>query len=103
MPPATLHTVPTALEDFPLKAENMKMRARLLFALKEHLERSGLSNDQAGQVLQLSQGRIADLMKGRVNLFSLDTLINLAALAGMQVELKVAPLGQVPQSSVTAG
>ena len=78
-----------AIEDNPIEAENMKLRSSLLMALKAHLERTGLSQSQAAKLFGVTQPRISDLMRGKINLFGLDALVNMAASAGMHVEMQV--------------
>lgn len=78
-----------ALEDTAAEAENMKLRASLMMALKEHLTRTGLSQAQAAKLFGVTQPRIPDLMRGKINLFGLDALVNMATAAGMHVEMRV--------------
>lgn len=78
-----------AIEDTPEEAENMKLRSSLMRALKEHLTHAGLSQTQAAKLLGVTQPRISDLMRGKINLFGLDALVNMAAAAGMRIEMRV--------------
>ncbi|KJJ97341.1 MULTISPECIES: helix-turn-helix domain-containing protein [unclassified Ralstonia] len=78
-----------AIEDTPVQAENMKLRSSLLMALKRHLEAAGLSQAQAAVLLGVTQPRVSDLMRGKINLFGLDALVNMASAAGLHVELRV--------------
>lgn len=78
-----------AIEDTPAEAENMKLRSTLMMALKEHITRTGLSQSQAATLFGVTQPRISDLMRGKINLFALDTLVNMAAAAGLHVEIRV--------------
>ena len=78
-----------AIEDNPLEAENMKLRSGLMMALKEHLTRTGLSQVQAAKLLCVTQPRVSDLMRGKINLFGLDALVNMAAAAGLHIEMRV--------------
>ncbi len=78
-----------AIEDTPEEAENMKLRSGLMMALKTHLARTGLSQSQAAKLFGVTQPRISDLMRGKVNLFGLDSLVNMAAAAGLHVEIRV--------------
>jgi predicted XRE-type DNA-binding protein len=78
-----------AIEDTPEAAENMKLRSILMMALKEHIKRSGLSQSQAAQLFGVTQPRVSDLMRGKINLFTIDALVNMAAVAGMHIELRV--------------
>lgn len=78
-----------AIEDTAQEAENMKLRSGLMIALTEHIRDSGLSQAQAARVLGVTQPRVSDLMRGKINLFSLDALVNIAVAAGLHVELLV--------------
>ena len=78
-----------AIEDTPEEAENMKLRSALMLALKDHLARAGMSQADAARLLGVTQPRISDLMRGKINLFGLDALVNMATAAGLRVELTV--------------
>ena len=81
-----------AIKDTPEEAENMKLRSVLLTALKNHLTRTEMSQAQAAKLFGVTQPRISDLMRGKLNLFSLDTLMDMAATAGMAPVVKVTKL-----------
>lgn len=78
-----------AIEDTPEEAENMKLRSALMTALRGHIARSGMSQAQAAQMLGVTQPRVSDLVRGKINLFGLDALVNMAAAAGLHVEVRV--------------
>ncbi len=78
-----------AIEDTPAQAENMRLRSSLMIALKEHIAREGLSQSQAAKVFGVTQPRVSDLMRGKIDLFGLDSLVNMLAAAGLHVELRV--------------
>jgi predicted XRE-type DNA-binding protein len=69
--------------------ESMKLRAALMSALKEHITRTHLSQSQAAKVFGVTQPRISDLTRGKVDLFGLDALVNMAATAGLRVEMQI--------------
>jgi predicted XRE-type DNA-binding protein len=78
-----------AIEDNPVDAENMKLRSILMAALKEHITRNDMSQAQAAKLLDITQPRVSNLMRGKINLFGLDALVNMATAAGMHVEMRV--------------
>lgn len=78
-----------AIEDTPEEAENMKLRSSLMLALKNHLVRANISQAQAAKLFGVTQPRISDLMRGKINLFALDALVNMAAAAGLHIEMRV--------------
>jgi len=78
-----------AIEDTPEEAENMKLRSGLMMALKKHIVRAELSQSQAAKLFGVTQPRVSDLMRGKIDLFGLDALVNMAAAAGLHVEMRV--------------
>lgn len=79
-----------AISDTPADAENMKLRSTLMIEVKNYIEREGLSQSQAAKMFGVTQPRISDLMRGKIDLFGLDTLVNMLAAAGMRVEMHIA-------------
>ena len=71
------------------QTESMKLRSDLMSALKQHIVKAHLSQSQAAKVFGVTQPRISDLTRGKVDLFGLDALVNMAATAGLHVEMHV--------------
>lgn len=78
-----------AIEDTPEEAENMKLRSVLMTALKTHLTRTKMSQVEAAKLFGVTQPRVSDLMRGKINLFGLDALVNMATAAGLHVEMRI--------------
>lgn len=78
-----------AIEDTSEAAENMKLRSVLMIALKKRITSAGLSQSQAARVFGVTQPRVSDLMRGKIDLFGLDALVNMAAAAGLNIDLQV--------------
>lgn len=78
-----------AIEDTPETAENLRLRSVLMMALKKHLTHTGMSQAEAAKLFGVTQPRVSDLMRGKINLFSLDALVNMAAAAGLHIEMRV--------------
>jgi predicted XRE-type DNA-binding protein len=76
-------------KDMPEEAENMKLRANMMQALQEHIIRSGMNQLESAKLFGVTKPRISSLMQGKINLFSLDVLVNLADKAGLHVEMWV--------------
>ena len=79
-----------AIEDAPAQAENMKLRSALMIVLKEHIAQSGMTQKEAAKFFGVTQPRISDLMRGHIDLFALDSLVNMVATAGLHIEMRVA-------------
>ena len=78
-----------AIEESPEVAENLKIRAALMQELIAYIERSAMTQAQAALLLGVTQPRISDLTRGKIDLFSIDTLVNMLTAAGLQLDLRV--------------
>ncbi len=78
-----------AIEDTPQEAASMKARSALMMELSTVIQSSGMTQSDAAALFRVTQPRVSDLMRGKINLFSLDTLIDMAATAGMSPTVKV--------------
>jgi predicted XRE-type DNA-binding protein len=78
-----------AIEPSRAAAANMKARAEMMIAIRENVVAWRVTQAAAAKRLGLTQPRMNDLLRGRINKFSLDALINLATRAGLAVRLKV--------------
>jgi predicted XRE-type DNA-binding protein len=79
-----------AIEDTPPEAENMKLRSALMMALEEHIRSQGWTQAEAARRLSVTQPRVSDLLRGKIHLFGLDTLVNMVVAVGLHVEMRVA-------------
>ncbi len=89
MTPNRYQSVWDAIEDSPARAENLKLRSSLMLVLKRHIENEGLSQTEAAKTFGVTQPRISNLMRGKIELFGLDMLVNMLAAAGLRVTLRV--------------
>ena len=78
-----------AIEDTPGEAAHMKARSELMMAITEHIRKNGLTQAEAAKLLGVTQPRVSDLTRGKIDLFSIDTLVQMLASAGMRVEMKL--------------
>ena len=78
-----------AVEESPEEAENLKIRAALVQELSVYIERSAMTQAQAARRLGVTQPRISDLTRGKIDLFSIDTLVNMLTAAGLHLDLRV--------------
>ena len=73
----------------PAEARNLHMRSQMMIALRIYIEKHGLTQATAAKQLKVTQPRISDLMRGKINRFSLDTLVNMLTDAGLDVDLRI--------------
>lgn len=75
----------------PFEAAHLTLRTRLMDHLEAFIADRGMTQRQAGRFFGMTQPRISNLVRGRIDLFSLDMLVEIATRAGMRVELTVRP------------
>ena len=85
----TFANVWDALEDNPEEAVNMTMRSNVLAAINETVRGWNTTQAQGARRLGITQPRLNDLLHGKINKFSLDTLLILATRAGLKVKIEV--------------
>jgi len=73
----------------PEEAQNLILRAELINQIEDYVASSGMTQQQSANKLGITQPRLNLLLKGKINEFSIDALVNMAAKAGMQIEIKV--------------
>lgn len=78
-----------AIENTPQEAASMKARSSLMMELTAVIQECGMTQAEAAELFGVTQPRVSDLMRGKVNLFSLDTLMDMASTAGMSPVVKV--------------
>lgn len=79
------------LDLFPAEeAAELEIRSTLLNGLKHWLASSGMIQAKAAEVLGISQARVSEIKRGKIDQFSVDLLIRLAARAGLQPKLRLA-------------
>lgn len=71
------------------EAENLKLRSELMMRIEDFYRQSGMTQAVAAKALGITQPRLNALLKGKIDLFSLDALVNLASRAGLNVRLVV--------------
>jgi predicted XRE-type DNA-binding protein len=72
-------------------AAHLRLRAELMDAVRQVLRRRRLRQRDAAELFGVAQPRVSDLVRGKLALFSIDTLVDMLAAAGVTVELKLRP------------
>jgi len=69
------------------EAENLRIRSELMARLSRVIEDHGLTQREAAKLLGVSQPRVSDLVRGKIDLFSIDSLVLMLGRAGVRVTL----------------
>jgi predicted XRE-type DNA-binding protein len=78
-----------AIESTPQQAAGMRARSELMMALQEWVKAAGKTQAAAAKLFGVTQPRMSDLMRGRLHLFSLETLMDMATTAGMEPHIAI--------------
>ncbi|MFN2317259.1 MAG: helix-turn-helix domain-containing protein [Gemmatimonadales bacterium] len=77
------------------EAEHLRIRSDLMISLSRVIQRRGLTQVQAAGLLGVSQPRISDLTRGKIDRFSIDTLVAMLGQAGLSVHFTIRPSQRV--------
>ncbi len=77
------------------EAENLKIRADLMIQLSKVIEGRGLTQAQAATLFGVTQPRISDLVRGKIDRFSIDTLVAMLGHAGIRIQIVVSRRSKV--------
>jgi predicted XRE-type DNA-binding protein len=77
------------------EAENLRIRSDLMIELTKVIEVRELTQAAAAKLLHVTQPRVSDLMRGKIDRFSVDSLIEMLGHAGARVSVVVTPRSQV--------
>ena len=89
MKATTYPSVWDAISDTPQETASMKARSKLMMALSDIIGQRPLRQKDAAELFGVTQPRISDLLRGKIHLFSLDMLMDMASTAGMSPEVSV--------------
>lgn len=73
----------------PEEAESLRIRAALMIVLTEHIRQAGLTQKQAAEHLGVSQPRISDLIRGKIDVFSIDMLNAMLSRLGVKTSIRL--------------
>jgi len=71
----------------PVESANLRLRSDLMVALRKRLDSLRVTQVEAARLLAVSQPRISDLMRGKIDRFSIDMLVLMLGRAGVAVRL----------------
>ncbi|HEX7027498.1 MAG TPA: XRE family transcriptional regulator [Gammaproteobacteria bacterium] len=69
------------------EAENLLVRSKLMAAIKAYIESEGITQGKAAERFDVAQPRISEIYQTKIELFSVDELINMLARVGRHIEV----------------
>lgn len=83
------------ISDSPAEAADLQFRADLMLTLRKLLEERKLRQAEIAEALGVSQPRVSELIRGKIDLFSADKLIGLLARLDVRLRPSVDASGRV--------
>jgi predicted XRE-type DNA-binding protein len=73
------------------EAAHLLVRSDLMIQVQKLIGARRLTQKQVAKVLRVTQPRVSDLLRGRIDLFSTDTLLDMLARLGVRVRFVLKP------------
>jgi predicted XRE-type DNA-binding protein len=67
------------------EAEHLKIRSALMATVRHLINEAGMTQADAAALFEVTQPRISDLVRGKIDLFSIDTLVEMLSRAGVRI------------------
>lgn len=81
--------------------ENLKIRSWLMIAIETHISKNNLTQEAAAKLMGVSQPRISDLIRGKIELFTIDKLINMLTRVGVKVNLALGTISKNSEDDIS--
>ena len=78
-----------AIKDTPQQAASMRARSELMIALQGWVKTSSNTQAKAAKLFGITQPRMSDMVRGKISLFSLEALIDMATVAGLEPHVTI--------------
>lgn len=85
----TYESVWDAICDTREEAANLGLRSTLMSAIRERVKSWTVTEGEAAKRLSITRPRLNDLMRGKLEKFSLDALVNIATAAGFKLSIQL--------------
>lgn len=72
-----------------VEAKSLKFRSHLMNMLIRYMQREGLTQKEAAKRFHVTQPRVSNLVQGKIDLFSVDTLLDMMERAGFPIYKKI--------------
>lgn len=84
----------------PEEAENLHVRSKLMIQIIRMIRERGLKQKQAAALFGVSQPRISDLKRNKIDEFSIDSLVNMLGHAGIRIDMSFRQIEAPAQAEV---
>lgn len=87
---AETHTsVWDAIIDSPVERESLKLKSLLMMNIERYIHEQGMTQQQAADKMGVTQPRISDLVRGKMDRFTIDMLVNMLSALGLHLDVQL--------------
>lgn len=83
----TFASVWDAIVDDPSEVESIKIKSKIMMTIEQHIKEQGMTQQQAAEKMGVKQPRVSDLVRGKMDRFTIDMLVNMLSTLGLTVEI----------------
>ena len=83
----TFVSVWDAIVDDTSEVESIKIKSKIMMTIEQHIKEQGMTQQQAAEKMGVKQPRISDLVRGKMDRFTIDMLVNMLSTLGLTVEI----------------
>ncbi|MBW2431846.1 MAG: XRE family transcriptional regulator [Deltaproteobacteria bacterium] len=65
----------------------MRLRTKLMIKLRDYIKQQSMTQEEAARRMGVTQPRISNLVRGKIDRFTIDMLVNMLSHSGIHVEL----------------
>lgn len=77
-----------AIVDSPVERESLKLKSLLMMNIERYIHEQGMTQQQAADKMGVTQPRISDLVRGKMDKFTIDMLVNMLAALGLHLDVQ---------------
>ncbi len=83
----TFASVWDAIIDDPVEVESIKIKSKIMMTIERHIKEQGMTQQQAAEKMGVKQPRVSDLVRGKIDRFTIDMLVNMLFALGLKLEI----------------
>ncbi len=73
----------------PAEAEKLRLQSQLAIEIEQYIKSEGLTQKEAAERFGITQPRVSDLLRGKLDLFTIDALVGMLARVNRTIRMDV--------------
>lgn len=72
-----------------VESNKLNIKSTLMMAIEDYIRCHGLTQERAAELMHVTRPRISDVVRGKIDKFTIDALVDMLAHVGLSVDIKV--------------